>query len=191
MKITVLWSSPNMDGLTAAAKNAFISGLKNSGAEELQINEIHLNHRKLDHCIACGNGFGSCRKNGSCILNDDFESIYKELMESDGIVLISAVYWHDMTECMKAFVDRLRRCETAHNHFLKGKRCLLVACAGGTGLGVIECLHNMEECVKHMGMRAYDRIPVIRFNKDYMLPALVTAGKLYVQRIPDGFDMQY
>ena len=52
---------------------------------------------------------------------------------------------------MKAFLDRLRRCETAHNHFLSEKRCFLVACAGGTGLGAIECLHNMEETLKHMG----------------------------------------
>lgn len=112
-------------------------------------------------------------------------------MQADGIVLVSAVYWHDITECMKAFLDRLRRCETAHNHFLSGKRCILIACAGGTGLGTIECLHNMEETLKHMGMRAYDRIPVIRYNKEYMLPALVAAGEMYAERIVSGFDMQY
>lgn len=66
-----------------------------------------------------------------------------------------------------------------------------IACAGGTGLGAIECLHNMEECIKHMGMRAYDRILVICFNKDYMLPALEAAGKLYGERSPDRFDIQY
>ena len=49
----------------------------------------------------------------------------------------------------------------------------------------------MEESIKHMGMRAYDRIPVIRFNSDYILPALEQAGELYSKRIKDGFDMQY
>ena len=92
---------------------------------------------------------------------------------------------------MKAFLDRLRRCETAHIHFLSKKRCFLVACAGGTGLGAVECLHNMEETLKHMGMRAYDRIPVIRYNREYMLPALETAGEVYANRIVNGFDMQY
>ena len=105
--------------------------------------------------------------------------------------MISAVYWHDIKEHMKAFLDRLRRCETAYNHFLFGKRCILIACAGGTGLGVIECLHNMEETLKHMNMRAYDRIPVIRYNKEYMLPALENAGETYAHRLVDGFDMQY
>jgi len=188
VKIAVIWSSPNTDGLTAAAKNKFLVGLQNAGAE---IDEIHLNKLQIEHCAACGNGWGSCVSKGQCWKKDDFEGIYQKLAEADGIVFISAVYWHDITECMKAFLDRLRRCETAHNHFLSEKRCILVACAGGTGLGVIECLHNMEETLKHMGMRAYDRIPVIRYNKEYILPALETAGEVYAKRIVNGFDMQY
>ena len=43
----------------------------------------------------------------------------------------------------------------------------------------------------HMGMRAYDRIPVVRYNKDYMLPALYEAGKTYADRLENGFDMYY
>lgn len=191
MKVVVLWSTPNENGLTAAAKDHIVAGLQMCQEENLEVEEIHLNRKCIKHCIACGNGFGSCKSDGKCVLKDDFELIYKKLADADGIIFVSAVYWHDMTECMKAFTDRLRRCETAHNHYLNGKRCMLVACAGGTGLGAIECLHNMEECIKHMGMRAYDRISVIRFNKDYMLPALETAGKLYGERIPDRFDMRY
>ena len=185
MKTVILWSSPNTDGLTAEAKNRLLAGL--NAAEAMEVEEIHLNRKKLNHCMACGNGWGNCRAEGKCILNDDFAEIYPKLKEADGIIFVSAVYWHDMTECMKAFVDRLRRCETGHNHFLKDKRVLLVACAGGTGNGAIECLHLMEEACRHMGMRAYDRIPVIRFNQDYMLPALETAGKLFGNRLPDKF----
>ena len=37
-----------------------------------------------------------------------------------------------------------------------------------------------------MGMRACDRLPVIRFNRDYMLPALEAAGELYAKRLLDG-----
>ena len=188
MKVAVIWSSPNLNGLTATAKNQFIAGLRRAGAE---IEEIHLNKLHVEHCQACGDGWGSCRKTGVCWKKDDFSSIYQKLISADGIAVISAVYWHDLTECMKAFFDRLRRCETAHNHFLAGKRCILIACAGGTGLGAVECLHNMEETLKHMGMRGYDRIPVIRYNKDYMLPALEKAGEIYAHRLADGFDMQY
>lgn len=188
MKIVIVWSSSNEDGLTASAKESFISGIKKAGAD---FEDIHLNKEKIKKCLACGNGWGTCRSEGTCILKDDFAEIYHKLTEADGIVFVSAVYWHDITECMKAFIDRLRRCETAHNGFLAGKRCFLIACAGGTGLGAIECLHNMEETIKHMGMRAYDRIPVIRYNKDYILPALEQAGEIYSIRLVEGFDMQY
>lgn len=188
MKIAVLWSSANTDGLTAAAKDRFLSGLRRTGAE---IDEIHLDRLRMERCRACGNGWGSCAANGRCWLEDDFSGVYQRLVEADGIAWFTAVYWHDVTECMKAFLDRLRRCETARNHFLSGKRCFLAACAGGTGLGAIECLHSLEETLKHMGMRAYDRIPVIRYNRTYILPALETAGELYAERTEKGFDMQY
>lgn len=187
-KVVVLWSSPNTDGLTATAKNRFVDGLKESGAD---IEEIHLNKMNLEHCRACGNGWGSCRINGSCFIKDDFTSIYQDIAKADGIVWISAVYWSDMTECFKAFFDRLRRCDAIHNHYMSEKRCVLIACAGGTGRGTLDCLNQMEKGLTHMGMRAYDRIGVVRYNKDYMLPALQQAGKTYMECLENGFDMYY
>lgn len=187
-KVVVIWSSPNVDGLTASAKEQFIKGLTNAGAKT---EEIHLNNRKLEHCRACGNGWGTCNKNGTCLIQDDFNDIYKSLSDADGIVWVSAVYWSDMTECFKAFFDRLRRCDATKNHFLAEKRCILIACAGGTGRGTTECLQQLERGLTHMGMRVYDRISVVRYNKDYILPALENAGEAYVKALENGFDMYY
>lgn len=188
MKVLVLWSSPNKDGLTASAKDRMIAGLVSEGAE---VEEIQLNKMQIEHCRACGNGWGSCSSMGECIIKDDLADIYKKMVEADGIVFVTAVYWWSMTECFKAFIDRIRRMEPFKNHFLKDKRCMLVACAGGTGRGVLECLMDLERALTHMGMRAYDRIPVIRFNKDYMLPALEGAGKQYAKALENEFDMKY
>ena len=187
-KVTVIWSSPNADGLTASAKDRFSEGLKDAGAEVI---EIHLNRKNLERCRACGNGWGTCNKTGSCVIRDDFAEIYRMLKEADGIAWISAVYWSDMTECFKAFFDRLRRCDATYSHALADKRCVLVACAGGTGRGTLECLTQLERGLTHMGMRAYDRIPVVRYNREYILPALREAGKTYAERLETGFDMYY
>ena len=65
MKTVILWSSPNTNGLTAEAKNRLLSGLKNSAVETMEVEEIHLNRQKLNHCMACGNGWGSCRRSYS------------------------------------------------------------------------------------------------------------------------------
>ncbi len=188
MKVAVVWSSPNKDGLTASAKDRFVLGLQRAGIE---VDEIHLNSMTLEHCRACGNGWGSCNKTGSCVIGDDFEDIYQRLTEADGIAFVSAVYWSEMTECMKSFVDRLRRCEATQRHALSEKRCVLIACAGGTGRGSLECLTSMERALVHMNMRAYDRISVVRYNKDYILPAIEAAGEVYADRLANGFNMYY
>ena len=188
MKVLVIWSSANEHGLTGEAKDRFASGLKAEGAE---VEEVWLNRQKLEHCRACGDGWGSCRE-GTCVLDDDFESLRQKVGAADGVAFISAVYWQDLTECMKAFLDRLRRCEAFKpGSIVKGKRCFLAACAGGTGMGAVECLHKLEDTLKHMEMRACDRVPVMRFNQSYMLPALEQAGANYAQKLRDGFDMRY
>ncbi len=51
--VAVIWSSPNTDGLTASAKNEFIRGLTDADA---QVEEVHLNRKKIEQCRACGNG---------------------------------------------------------------------------------------------------------------------------------------
>ena len=176
--ITVIWASPNVDGLTAAAKNMVIEGIKST---EVEVREFHLNKLHMEHCRACGDGWGLCKAKGHCVIKDDFEELYQSVKDAEGVVLVTAVYWHDMAECMKAFVDRMRRCETGFGRTMVGKKVLLVGCAGGTGRGAVYCLLNMEEALNHMQMAAVDRIPVIQFNKGYMLPAVREAGKTFAE----------
>ena len=183
MKTLVLWSSPNTDGLTAAAKDQVMEGLAAAG---IAAEEIQLNAMDIRHCAACGSGFGTCRSVGACVLADDFDGIYKKMAEADGLVFVTAVYWHDVTECMKAFLDRLRRCEANHNHWLKDKKCLLAACAGGSGNGAVECLRVLEKYAAPMGLVPCDRLPVIRFNKAYMLPALKAAGMAFGEKLQEA-----
>jgi multimeric flavodoxin WrbA len=143
-KAAVVWSSPNTDGLTASAKYQFVRALIDAGSE---VNDIHLNMKTLEHCRACGNGWGTCNRKGTCVIRDGFSSVYQTLAEADSIVWISAVYWSDMTECFKAFFGRLCRCDATYNHLLAEKRCVLIACASGTGRGALECLTQLESCL--------------------------------------------
>ncbi len=182
MAILVVWSSPNMDGLTASAKNQIVSGIEAAGRE---VEVIHLNCKHINMCKACGNGWGTCLSDGVCILKDDFADVYNAFQRADAIVLITPVYWHDMSENMKALLDRMRRCEPFHNHYLAEKRCMLIACAGGTGKGAVKCLRTMEETLGHMKMIPLERLPIIRFNKDYMLPALAGAGRMFAEHYAD------
>ena len=182
MAILVVWASPNMDGLTASAKNQIVSGIEAAGKEA---DVIHLNRKRIEMCKRCGNGWGTCLSEGKCILNDDFAEVYAAFQNAEAIVLVTPVYWHDMAENMKALLDRMRRCEPFTNHYLEGKRCILVACAGGTGNGAVKCLRTMEETLGHMKMVPLERLPIIRFNKEYMLPALFHAGEMFARHYSD------
>ena len=96
--VAVIWSSPNVDGLTASAKDRFILGLTDAGT---QVREINLNRKRIEHCRAWGNDWGTCSKKGTCVIQDDFAEVYQALKESDGIAWVSAVYWSDMAKCIK------------------------------------------------------------------------------------------
>lgn len=178
--ILLIWASPNTDGLTASAKDKIIEGIKTAGGE---VEQLHLNEYHIERCRTCGNGWGLCSSEGRCVISDDFATIYDKMKAADGIIFVTPVYWHDLAECLKAFLDRLRRCETAHSHMLRDKECMLIACAGGSGYGAVQCLGHLEEILGHMGMKAKERLPIIQFNKGYMLPALIGAGQAFAVHI--------
>ena len=176
MAILVLWASPNADGLTVNAKDRVVAGLQAAGAE---VEELNISRKNIKRCLACGDSWGNCRAKGECILPDDFQSIYDQMLASEGIVFVTPVYYHDLPESLRCFLDRLRRCEAAHNHLLEGKTCLLVACAGGSGRGACQSLERLEEILNYIKVVPVDRLPVIQFNKGYLLPALEGAGKQF------------
>ena len=72
--VAVIWFSPNADGLTASAKDQFILGLTDAGT---QVREIHLNRKRIEHCRACGNRWGTCNRKGTCVIQDDFAEAYR------------------------------------------------------------------------------------------------------------------
>ena len=175
MSILVIWSSPDKDGLTAAAKDAVAAGVRAAG---VQVEEAQLNEMSVKGCLACGKGgYGACLSKGTCSIRDDLQDVYDAMRYAEALAFVTPVYWHDLPENLKALLDRIRRMETSKNGYLQGKRYLAVACAGGYGLGATDALVRLEQTLGHMGMRALDRIPVVRFNRAYMLPALRQAGE--------------
>ena len=173
MSMLIIWASPNQDGLTAKCKQAAVDGILEYGME---CSEVHLNRLNIGRCQVCGNGFGLCSTQGTCVMDDDFNRLYALMKRSDAIVLVTPVYWHDMAEPMKALLDRVRRCATKAERGMEGKKILLVACAGGTGNGVVECLQSIEIVMKHMHANVRDRLPVTRFSADYMPRAIRSAA---------------
>jgi multimeric flavodoxin WrbA len=175
MKVIAVQSSPNLGGLTSSLAQAALSGVKTMGGEtEL----IHLNRLDIKPCIACESGWGKCREEGVCILEDDFQSLREKTAKSDSLIFATPVYWHDLSESAKIFLDRLRRCERAADFkTFAGKKAIGIASAGGSGRGAVRALYNLEDYLRTLGFDILDLVPVTRFSKDHMLEMLEKAGR--------------
>jgi multimeric flavodoxin WrbA len=183
MNVLVISSSPNVDGLTAACASAAVAGTVQAGA---QAEEVRLNDLNVGMCEACDNGWGTCRGEHQCQVEDDFQALHARALQADALVLVTPVYWHEMSESAKAFVDRIRRCEATKGEEsgLSGKPVIAVAAAGGSGNGMITCLFSMERWIEHVRARKYDFIPVHRWNRPYKLDAIAEAARTMVQETP-------
>jgi len=179
-KVAVITSSPNKDGLTAACGNHARRGAEEAGAE---VDEIDLNFYELLRCGACGTGYGTCRTDHCCQAEDDFGGLHKRLLTADAYIVVSPVYWGDMSESAKAFFDRVRRCEATlrEESRLKGKPCIGVAAAGGGGGGTITCLLTMQQFFNHVRSEIFDLITITRKSREYKLHAIESAGKAMVE----------
>jgi multimeric flavodoxin WrbA len=180
VNVIVISSSPNRDGLTAACAAAAVDGIRQAGAHAEQ---VRLNDLQVGLCDACDNGWDTCLPDHACQVQDDFQALHARTCEADAYVVVTPVYWGEMSESAKAFTDRLRRCEATRGNESKlaGKPVIAVAAAGGSGNGMITCLLSMERWIEHVRARKFDLSPVNRWSKEYKFTAIREAARAMVQ----------
>ncbi len=173
MKVLVVTASPNEDGLTAACGDAARQGVVDGHSRARVIN-LHSFH--LDRCTVCGTGWGTCRTEHQCCLDDDFADLQGMFGEAEAYVLVTPVYFGEPSESFKALADRLRRCEATKPEdspsVLSGKPTLAVAAAGGSGGGAVHCLGEMERLLRQLGAVPFDCIPVTQRSREYQLETI-------------------
>lgn len=185
MKVLVIGSSPNFDGLTANCMRAAKQGVMDAGefADEIRLNDLN-----IGNCEACGNGWGTCLNEHECQVKDDFQTLHAQCLGADALVFVTPVYWGDLSEASKAFTDRLRRCEATRGDAsgLKGKPVIAVAAAGGSGNGMVTCLASIERWIEHVRCRKYDFIPVNRWNRSVKLETIRKSTLQMLQLMKEG-----
>jgi len=176
----IITASPNTDGLTAACGKAVLDGITSAGGEA----ELHdISASKLKPCRICGDGWGTCRNSAKCVIDDMLAELQVKIRESDGVILITPVYWGQPSERMKYFLDRFRRCEAFNQNSsaATGKQISLIAAAGGSGNGTAPCLVEMEQWCRHVGAIPQERICITRFNRALVLETIRDAGARLVK----------
>jgi len=107
MNILFVSGSRNPEGRTARAVNAVLEGAKEAGSN---VELVFLPELNLERCRQCDqNGWGLCRSEGHCIVEDDFNPMLEKVRKADVCVFASPVYFSDLSESMLTFLGKIRR----------------------------------------------------------------------------------
>ena len=100
MKILMLNGSPRANGNTAAALREMEMVF---AAQGIATETIHIGHRDIRGCIACGR----CAELGRCVFDDLVNEIAPKFAACDGLVVGSPVYYASANASLVAFLTRL------------------------------------------------------------------------------------
>ncbi|MGD1118467.1 MAG: flavodoxin family protein [Dehalococcoidales bacterium] len=191
MKVLFLSGSRNREGQTARAIKAIEKGIKGARAET---EVVFLTELNIERCRQCDpDGWGLCRKEGRCVIEDDLASVVDKLKAADVVVFANPVYFGDLSESMRAFTDRYRRTLFKPGAAPRpgfpmggGKPAIGVCYAGGSGNGTISCAATLERVLQTCGFDVVDMIPVRRQNIDIKVPMLEMVGKWLATKPTSG-----
>jgi multimeric flavodoxin WrbA len=127
MNVLLLQGSPRRDGNTATLARAAIEGM-GPGAK---VTEVFLHGKSIHPCAACD---GCRRREGIfCVQKDDMQPLYRQVMESDLLLVASPVYWWNLSAQTKLVIDRLYGLNPEkHPERLRGKRVAVILSHGDT-----------------------------------------------------------
>ena len=186
MNVLILSGSRNPKGQTGRAAEALAAGLHEAGAKT---ETVYLPALRLERCRQCDEaGWGLCRKEGRCIIDDDFAGLVERLRAADAAVFATPVYYGDLAESLRAFTDRLRRtCFFAPaKSGLTDKPAVGICVAGGGGGGGPSCTVSLEKVLRIIGFDVVDLVPVRRQNLDHKCEVLRLTGRWLATRPTSG-----
>ena len=192
MKLLIINATPKTDGVCYS----FVTTAQETAAElNLDVEVIRLSSLNLTKCKMCDDGWGICFKEHICKFGkeDGFEDLQKKVQAADAYIYITPVYWGEISEELKIFLDKLRRCQATKQwnnksvgpSFLKSKPTIMVASAGGGGGGIVNTFSVIERAITQMGgdewpretEGIFDYIAVNRWNQEYKRETLKAAIK--------------
>jgi multimeric flavodoxin WrbA len=131
MKVVAFNGSPRKGGNTEQAIETIFRELQ---AEGITTELIQIGGQPLHGCTACYQCFAS--KDKQCVIkNDELNSYVAKMIEADGIIIGSPVYFSNVTTEVKALIDRAGLVGRANDNLWKrkvGAAAVAVRRAGGT-----------------------------------------------------------
>ena len=152
MKILGITCSPRKGGNTEILIKAALSGAKEEG---VKVKLLQIHEMKIAPCDGCT----TCHQSGECRIKDDMQQVYQKLLEADGIILGSPVYFWSISAQAKIFMDRTYALRYPY-HKLENKVGATIAVAGRRGcMSAISVINNFflghDMLVTGLGIAGY------------------------------------
>ncbi len=109
-RIIGISGSPRRHGNTEILLDRALEVAKRKGAK---VKKIFINELKFSPCQECKN----IRKDGVCIIRDDWQILCSEIEKADGIILASPIFFGSVSAQTKMMIDRFQCLWLAKNIF--------------------------------------------------------------------------
>ncbi len=195
--ILVILGSPRDYGSSTKLAHVAMEGVKDAGG---RAEIVRLYEHKIKPCLGCvSDDIKLCRF--PCVIDDDdFNALGEKMMNSDGYIIATPVYWYAPSGTLKNFIDRLTSMENMSVHtgrsLLEGKVAGFVA--AGLDSGVMMAIAYLMSVFNSMGVvvapwsMAYSHMEDVTkdenalrdaYNVGYLVVETVKALKAYGKRV--------
>ena len=100
-RIIAVYGSPRRKGNTATLLQKAVRGANDAGA---RVEEIVLRDLKMSPCLEI---YG-CLQAGECAIKDDFQMVRDKILNAQGLILASPVFFYTVSSHTKILMDRFQ-----------------------------------------------------------------------------------
>ena len=97
--IAAVYGSPRRQGNTATLLKRAVDGVRAAGAS---VDEIVLRDYQISPCLEI---YG-CKKDGDCVIKDDFQGVRDRVLACRGLMLATPIFFYTVSAHTKMFMDR-------------------------------------------------------------------------------------
>ena len=142
-KIVAIYGSPRKTGNTSLLLDRFLEGVAaacKSSEKDIKIKKIIIRDLNILPCRECYN----CSKTGECVIKDDMQQVYNELIEADFLAVASPVFFTTVSGYLKALIDRCQRFwslkyEHKEKIINKKRKGIFISTAGSGSKDIFNC----------------------------------------------------
>lgn len=139
----------------------------------------------INYCLACN----YCKKQDkvACKQNDGMSKMLDELDSCDALVLLSPIYWSDVSAQAKTFIDRFyaffNPAKPGMSVATKTGKKLAIMTTNGTGPADVYARHS-EEIAKSMAIAGFSDSRVLAFDQ-VNAPGSITANEGFMAQVDE------